>query len=56
VKARTWEIGRVTGTSMGERDADRKAEMPEDSREDASGTCRGPERERQTSAAGKGKT
>ena len=40
---------------MGERDADRKAEMPEDSRKVAGGTCGGTGRERQASAVGKGK-
>jgi RNA-directed DNA polymerase len=55
-KARTWKSGRVTGTSIGERDADRKAEMPEDSRKVAGGTFGGTGRERQAPAAGKGKT
>jgi hypothetical protein len=36
---------------MDERDADRKAEMPEDSRKVAGGTCENMERERQTSTA-----
>jgi RNA-directed DNA polymerase len=40
---------------MGERDADRKAEMPEDSRKVAGGTCGGTGRERQAPAAGKEK-
>jgi RNA-directed DNA polymerase len=44
----------VTGTLMGEGGAERKAEMPEDSRKAAGGTCGDTGRERQASAAGKG--
>jgi RNA-directed DNA polymerase len=41
-----------TDPLMDERGADRMAEMPEDSRKVACGTCGGPERERQASALG----
>lgn len=41
---------------MGERDADRRAEKPEDSRKAAGGTCGGTGRERQAPAVGKGET
>ena len=41
---------------MDEGDADRMAEMPEDSRKAAGGTCRSTERERLASAAGKENT
>jgi len=42
---------RGTETSMDEEDAQRKAEMPEDSRKVADGIRKNTERERQTSAA-----
>jgi len=42
--------------SMDEGDADRMAEMLEDSRKAAGGTRRGMERERQASTVGKGNT
>jgi RNA-directed DNA polymerase len=41
---------------MDERDADRRAEMPEDSRKVAGGTSEKKERERQAFTAAKGKT
>ena len=41
---------------MGETDADRRAEMPEDSRKVAGGTSERKERERQASTAVKEKT
>ena len=41
---------------MGETDADRRAEMPEDSRKVAGGTGERKERERQASTAVKEKT
>jgi RNA-directed DNA polymerase len=50
------EDRRGAETSMDEGGADRMAEMPEDSREAAGGTCRSTERERQASTAGKGNT
>ena len=50
------EDRRGAETSMDEGDADRMAEMPEDSRKAAGGTCRSTERERLASAAGKENT
>ena len=46
--------GRGTDTLTDERDADRKAEMPEDSRKGRGGTSPGKGRERQASAAAEG--
>ena len=45
-----------TDTLMDEGDADRKAEMPEDSRKVAGGTRESTGRERQASAAAEGKS
>ena len=50
-KARTWKSGEGTDTLTDETDADRKAEMPEDSRKGRGGTSPGTGRERQASAA-----
>ena len=50
-KARTWKSGRGTDTLSDETDADRKAEMPEDSRKGRGGTSPDRGRERQASAA-----
>ena len=44
--------GKGAGTSMGEGDADRKAEKPEASRRVAGGTRESKGRERQSSAVG----
>ena len=46
--------GKGTDTLMDGADADRKAEMPEDSRKARGGTSRGMGRERQTPAAAEG--
>jgi RNA-directed DNA polymerase len=51
-KARTWKTGRVPRTSMDERDADRMAEKPKDSRRVAGGTRESKGWERQASTAG----
>jgi len=50
-KARTWKSGEGTDTLTDERDAGRKAGMPEDSRKGRGGTSPGTGRERQASAA-----
>ena len=50
-KARTWKSGEGTDTLTDERDAGKKAGMPEDSRKGRGGTSPGTGRERQASAA-----